>query len=166
MIITCNNCNKKFEIDENLIPEKGRLLQCSSCNHQWHFKKEFIHEVKESTNDQAISVFDESSNITSTSKEKDDFTEIETNQNINNNKDYNDIVEINKFSQQNVSKKPKNNKNILSIIVVSTISFVALIILADTLQRPISKFFPGIEIMLYNLYESIKDIILFFKDLV
>ena len=71
MIITCNNCNKKFEIDENLIPEKGRLLQCSSCNHQWHFKKEFIHEVKESTNDQAISVFDESSNITSTSKEKD-----------------------------------------------------------------------------------------------
>ena len=39
MIISCINCYKKFEINSDLIPENGRLLQCSICNHQWFFKK-------------------------------------------------------------------------------------------------------------------------------
>ena len=38
MIISCTNCSKKFNIDEILIPENGRLLQCSSCNHKWHYR--------------------------------------------------------------------------------------------------------------------------------
>ena len=37
MIISCPNCIKKFNIDENLIPINGRLLQCSSCKHRWHY---------------------------------------------------------------------------------------------------------------------------------
>jgi predicted Zn finger-like uncharacterized protein len=47
MIIACNNCHKKFDIDSNLIPEKGRLLQCNSCNHKWFFKKEIINDSVE-----------------------------------------------------------------------------------------------------------------------
>ena len=48
MIISCENCNKKFEVDDNLIPEQGRLLQCSSCDHKWFFKKtEKLIEKKE-----------------------------------------------------------------------------------------------------------------------
>ena len=39
MIISCPNCNKNFSLDDKLIPEKGRLLQCSKCNHQWHYVK-------------------------------------------------------------------------------------------------------------------------------
>ncbi len=38
MIIECPNCNKKFSIDKNLIPENGRRLKCSSCEHIWHYK--------------------------------------------------------------------------------------------------------------------------------
>mgnify|MGYP003690141213 CR=1 FL=1 len=41
MIITCINCNKKFNIDSNLIPDMGRLLQCASCDHKWFFIKEY-----------------------------------------------------------------------------------------------------------------------------
>ena len=37
MIISCPNCNKKFKIDQNLIPINGRLLQCSNCKHKWHY---------------------------------------------------------------------------------------------------------------------------------
>merc|ERR1711991_1201849 len=37
MIISCPECNKRFNIDQNLIPEDGRLLQCSNCMHKWHF---------------------------------------------------------------------------------------------------------------------------------
>ena len=48
MIISCENCNKRFEVSDNLIPEQGRLLQCSSCDHKWFFKKtEKLIEKKE-----------------------------------------------------------------------------------------------------------------------
>ena len=39
MIISCGECLKKFEIDSNLIPDEGRLLQCSSCHYKWFYKK-------------------------------------------------------------------------------------------------------------------------------
>ena len=65
MIISCNNCNKKFDIDSSLIPEKGRLLQCSSCNHKWYFTKEIINEpvkpIKIDTTTQKIKPFKEES---------------------------------------------------------------------------------------------------------
>ena len=37
MIIICPKCEKKFELDSNLIPENGRTLQCGSCNEVWFF---------------------------------------------------------------------------------------------------------------------------------
>ena len=39
MIIACPYCEKKFEVDENLIPDKGRLLKCGSCDQTWFFNK-------------------------------------------------------------------------------------------------------------------------------
>ncbi len=40
MIIECINCNKKFEVNSDLIPIEGRTIQCGSCNHVWFFKKD------------------------------------------------------------------------------------------------------------------------------
>ena len=40
MIIECPACSKKFNIDEKLIPNEGRLLKCGNCEHTWFFKKE------------------------------------------------------------------------------------------------------------------------------
>ena len=40
MIITCPNCNKQFKVDNSLIPDEGRDLQCGSCNYIWFFKIE------------------------------------------------------------------------------------------------------------------------------
>ena len=39
MIITCPWGEKKFEVDEYLIPDKGRLLKCGSCDQTWFFNK-------------------------------------------------------------------------------------------------------------------------------
>ena len=44
MIIDCPDCNKKFDIDQNLIPTKGRLLQCGSCNYKWFFELKISNE--------------------------------------------------------------------------------------------------------------------------
>ena len=40
MIIECPACSKKFNIDDKLIPDEGRLLKCGNCDHTWFFKKE------------------------------------------------------------------------------------------------------------------------------
>ena len=53
----------------------------------------------------------------------------------------------------------------LRYILVFIISFVALIILLDTFKSPLEIIFPNLELVLYNLYETLKDIILFIKDL-
>ena len=35
----CPSCGKNFNVDENLIPDKGRLLKCGSCDQTWFFNK-------------------------------------------------------------------------------------------------------------------------------
>ena len=35
MIITCTECNKKFQVPDSAIPPGGRTVQCSSCSHEW-----------------------------------------------------------------------------------------------------------------------------------
>ena len=48
MIITCPNCNKQFKIDNTLIPDEGRDLECGSCNHIWFYNiQEKNNEVLE-----------------------------------------------------------------------------------------------------------------------
>ena len=169
MIITCNNCTKKFDIDSDLIPEKGRLLQCSGCDHKWFFKKEVI-------NDPIIPVkINNPVEDTSISKKKLDSVEIQSPKDIelldNPNKDdtklENDLLNKNEDLEPKLnSSKNKKNYNILGITIVFIITFIALIILLDTFQIPIGKIVPDIEFLLYNLYETINDIKLFLKDLI
>ena len=37
--ITCPNCKKTFEVEDNLIPSEGREVKCSACNIIWFYKK-------------------------------------------------------------------------------------------------------------------------------
>ena len=47
MIISCDQCHKKFEIDSSLIPKDGRLLECGSCNHKWFYKQHIEDKTEE-----------------------------------------------------------------------------------------------------------------------
>ena len=74
---------------------------------------------------------------------------------------------INKGSEI-VKYKPKSTfyfGKFLSYLIVLIITFVALIIILDTFKIPLSVFFPNLELILYNLFETLKDLILFTKDL-
>ena len=170
MIITCNNCNKKFNIDSNLISDKGRLLQCASCDHKWFFKKEVLENtlnpIDEGITIDSVNIFDQDSSLTdkeeSVSEAPKDEIAVDLEEEI---KEKNEI-NVNKITQVNTkSKKPKNYK-ILNIIIVAIISFIAFMIIVDTFKYPIGKIVPNIEFILYNLYESIKDISLFIRDLI
>jgi hypothetical protein len=50
-------------------------------------------------------------------------------------------------------------------LIVLIISFAAFITLVDTLKTPIVNVFPGVEIILFNLFETLQDIKLFIIDL-
>ena len=145
MIIVCPSCQKKFEIDQNLIPEEGRLLQCGFCNEKWFFNK----------NEKEVSDIElKIKNDKDTSLNNNDLSLQETENNFDDNTD--NIIKV------------KNNFSFsifLSYILVSIISFIALIILIDTFKSPLYRIFPNLELILFNLFETLKDIKLFIKDL-
>ena len=83
--------------------------------------------------------------------------------------DLSDEVNISKENNgENFIKtfKSFNLVKFLSFFLVFIISFIALIIVLDTFNPLISNIFPGLEIFLYNLFESLKDIYLFLKNLI
>ena len=72
-----------------------------------------------------------------------------------------------KISTSNILKKVNRKRiNIFKIFFVFIITFIAIILLLDTFKSQISLIFPDIEIFLNNLYQSILDVNLFFKDLI
>jgi predicted Zn finger-like uncharacterized protein len=51
MIIQCDQCRSKFEVEQNLIPEEGRKVRCSQCQHVFKAfpEQETAAEVEEMT---------------------------------------------------------------------------------------------------------------------
>tara|TARA_B100001057_G_scaffold345885_1_gene347051 strand:- start:2905 stop:3354 length:450 start_codon:yes stop_codon:yes gene_type:complete len=149
MIINCPSCGKSFEVDENLIPEKGRLLQCGSCDQTWFFDKnnrvktELIEKKKRNPSKPVSKIY-------KPIKEK--FSEIPDNKGT-------EIIKYQAKSSFTFSK-------LLSYILVFVISLIGFILVLDTFKSPLYDFFPNLELLLFNLYETLKDIELFVKDLI
>ena len=166
MIITCNNCNKNFNIDSNLISDDGRLLQCSSCEHKWFFKKK-VASIKNNIDD-TIDFDQNKSNKNEITPFKEPTEKIVESEDQKLDEDIKEKTDVNIDNDLSIQTNQKKNEGIkkFNIFLVIIITFVAFIILVDTFKHPIGKFVPSIELILYNLYESIKDISLFFKDLI
>ena len=153
MIIECISCKKKFDVNSDLIPETGRNIQCGSCDNIWFFipKKRDL-SIKEKIKP--------SRPKTDSDKEKID------------NKPEEKIYRSKKFEKKNfeITKyQAKSNitlSKLLSYLIVIIISFVALIILIDTFKSILYDVFPNLESIIFSLFELLKDINLFFKDLI
>ena len=161
MIITCPNCEKKFNIVTSLVPVDGRDLQCGSCNHVWFYKAEDEREapltLNESISKSKVELDTETKDknlkfIKKLQQEKTIKPEIKK--------------EISKEIHQTIKKSSDKGSKFFSYVIVFIISFVALIILLDTLRAPLISVFPGLEIILFNLFETLQDIKLFIIDLV
>ena len=156
MIINCPCGEKKFEIDEKLIPAKGRLLQCGSCDQTWFFDKNIQTERNID-----YPIF---SSIKEPKKDPiDDIKKIKKSV-------HQKIPNINEIKGSEMIKyQSKSNfsfVNFLSYILVLIISFVGFIIVLDTFKLPLYKLFPNLEFLLFSLYETLKDVELFIKDLI
>ena len=172
MIIQCENCNKKFEIQDSLIPDKGRLLECGSCTHQWHYtpiaKLELTNEVpiKDEPADEVpiknepadeVPIKDEPAEELIVKKTKKKSKIIKK---IYENDADNEIDQTN----ENITTKEKNI-SFINFILVSIISFVAIVILADTFKNQIAYIIPNISLYINELHEILRDIFLFIADL-
>ena len=141
MIIECQNCNKKFDLEDKLIPLKGRLVQCGFCHSQWHqlpniitssLKKKVIDEV-DISKDEAIEQSIKKKNNKSKARDKQEF----------------------------------KNKNIgfFSYIFIFLISIIAFFLIAETFEHQINNIFPNFGNYIIYLYETLNNILILIKDL-
>ena len=146
MIITCPSCQKKFELDNNLLPENGRTLQCGSCDYKWFFKKDDKDVIVENPLE-----------LTQTKDEVVDEIKVNLETTLPQNTQEKQIVD----NGLNISLL-----KIFNYFIVLIITIIAAIIFLDTFKNNLSSVFPNLELFLYNLFETIKDINLFIKDLI
>ncbi len=146
MIIECINCKKKFTVNSTLIPKSGRKIKCGSCDHIWFFIP----------GDRNVNQVDNQFSTNKTNKITKDII-IE--------KD-----EPKKKTTTNQDKKVKSKKfkfsSVLSLLIVVIITFISFIIIIDTFEAQLNTIFPNIELVMFNLYETLNDIFLFLKDLI
>ena len=153
MIIVCPSCGKNFNVRDDQIPDKGRLLQCSSCKHEWFFTKNTIpinDNMDELSNDELAQ---ESFGILDEEEDRSDEKIVEEK-----------TVELEK--PRNIKKKKTSKVNFFKLLLVFIISFVAFVLIVDTFIVQISEYVPFAEKYLDNLYQSIIDISLFFQNLI
>ena len=163
MIITCPCEKKQFKIDSSLIPHEGRELQCGSCERVWFYKPKNESEAPLTLNE---NISENKIEPTIETNEKN----LEFSKNLQKEK----IIEseIKNKNPKEIPNKVKKLENenkgskFFSYLMVFIISIVALIILLDTLKTPLINVFPGLEIVLFNLYETLQDIKLFIIDLI
>ena len=148
MIITCP-CGKKFNVDASLIPPEGRLLKCGPCGRKWHYKLENFNKDDMGK------------------KKEVKIKKINPLENIPN-----EVDKIIKDAENLKSKdtiaiyKNASNYNLLNFFFLFIISLIAFIIVLDTFRFQINNILPGFDFLMTNFYESLKDIYLFFKDLI
>ena len=157
MIINCVNCSKKFEVNASLIPDNGRTIQCGSCNHVWLYKP----KIEQSKNEIKTEVSSTNSNNNVVENNEDDHANeklLKTDETKNTEPSSNELINEIKKTTFSVSK-------FLSYFLVFLITFIALIIVLDTFKSPLSSIIPGLEIFLYNFFETLKDLYLLIKNL-
>ena len=141
MIINCQKCNKKFKVDDDLIPPQGRLLKCGNCGNSW-----FYENNKEKIDN--INVF---------------------NKTVNDNVENKIKLKANLSKKVQISSKKNKKENFLkhffNYFIVILILFISILLIVDTFKIQISFFLPGIIPLLDSLYATIYDLQLFIIDL-
>ena len=166
MIISCPECSKRFNVDQNLIPKDGRLLQCSNCEHKWHFKIEIKDEIDDVSLKSDKVIFEsKSEEIRIKTTENDSLIEGKSKKEP---KKKEKVVKKTKKIKQKKTNQNSRNKSIgfFNMIIILIISFVAFVIILDTFRNELSKYIPLLNSLLNSFYAIIADINSFIKDLI
>ena len=155
MIIDCPWCKKKFNVKDELIPAKGRLLQCGDCDREWFFSKD-INTIEENNLEKFDEEIAQESFGIIDDKHDDEVFEGDKKEEATD-----EVESLEKFNKHKTKKI-----NFFKTLLVFIISFVAFILIVDTFIMQISEYVPFADKYLDNLYQSIIDISLFFQNLI
>ena len=145
MIINCENCNKTFEINDQLIPINGRLVQCGFCNSKWH-------QLPQITTSQ-IEIIDKKEELVKPKKT--------TKKKINVQKEKTNLT---KSSSAKIKTKDKSI-GFFSLILIVLISTIAIFLVIETFKIQIIDFWPQGDIYINHVYETLENIFILIKDL-
>ena len=170
MLVTCNSCQKKFNVPDSAITESGRLLQCGSCGNKWTqypIKEKIVKEIKKINQIK----------IKQTTKEKKIKTTVKKKKR-----------EINLYSEEYLKKKHgleikdsltnakiKNNKkinsnnNFFNYLIILIIFAVGLFGILNLTKDFIILAYPSTTTFinsLYEFFEILRLIIINFKKLI
>ena len=79
------------------------------------------------------------------------------------------IDKVNNKGSEIIKYQPQSTftfSNFLSYVLVGIVSIIGFFIILDTFKSSLYGFFPNLEFLLFSLYETLKDIELFVKDLI
>ena len=189
MIIECKNCKKKFIVNEDDIPQSGRMVQCGSCSTEWL-------QIPKTSSPAPIPI--------SSQKEKVSISDAHR---ASDGKDYKFLggqwgivlpsgktgrlakksiaLELNKLTDRKIPKKvtKKIKKNIdqenedfsafqtkksmgpFSFLIVLAMFIVAIILFFDTFKNQITPFWPALDDYLTYISETTTNIYIITKDL-
>ncbi len=171
MIIECPNCNKKFNIDKKLIPEDGRTLKCSSCNHIWHYKITITKSIDDLGIPQDKNTNLDTNNFEVEKKNDEHNKEINV-ENLTDKKQVSRSEKNIEDEQDDIENEEENEekkgiiKMILVYFIVIIISLLGLIFLLYTFKSYLISVFPTITPFFDSFYETFLDFKLFIEDLV
>ena len=158
MIINCVSCKKNFQVKDGLIPESGRSLKCGICGNKWFFKPDREINLNNQIITDEIQIDNPGNELKQIAETEEPKIPPITEQII---KEAEISTKAKKYDEINTKKT-----NFINNFFVILITFIGILIIFDTFKNELSNIIPGIIPLLDNLYQSLYDIYLFFKDLI
>ena len=158
MIISCNSCEKKFNVPDGAIGVSGRLVQCSSCGNKWTqypLKKEdkILDKVQN-----AKKLNEKPKTITAKKKKKKKKNEAYTSEYLKN-KHGIKIIDPSSLGVNKTKKViHKSNFGFYNWFFTIIIFVVTLLGVVHLSREIISLKFPFLEVYINHLFETIHNI--------
>ena len=54
MIVSCPECNKRYQVESGLIPDPGRQVRCASCGHVWLQQSDVVERISQNPRVQGL----------------------------------------------------------------------------------------------------------------
>ena len=139
MIVNCPECIKKFIVQDQMIPAKGRHLQCGKCNHVWFFQLEDMTIKSEKISD------NKTDNLKNKTEVPNDIIESKNN--------FYDNKKIQPNRSMIVTKNyPSKKISFLKVFLLLIITFIAIIILLDLLFLKLLVVFDCLKCLNFHFF--------------
>tara|TARA_B110000444_G_scaffold255504_1_gene290018 strand:- start:1199 stop:1705 length:507 start_codon:yes stop_codon:yes gene_type:complete len=166
MIITCNSCQKSFNVPDSAIGTKGRLVQCSACNNKWTQYPIKVENIKLKPVQEEIKAKTIAKVKKKSKSRKKKYTVNPYSTEYLQKKHGIKIINPSSLGVQKKGKKlEKKGFGFYNFLIIFLVSFVTVIGTLHLSREIISFNYPFLEIYLNYLFETIYNIKIIILDI-